>query len=84
MSGFQSTRIFFLKDIVQIGVKKSLLLKNKTCTSEYKIIDLNGDVIVGSFYDKELQRTNQKEFRIEKVIKKKVNKIYVKWKGYGN
>ena len=33
---------------------------------------------------KELQETNQKEFRIEKVIKKKENKLYVKWKRYDN
>ena len=33
---------------------------------------------------KELQKTNQKEFRIENVIKKKRNKLYVKWKGYYN
>ena len=45
------------------------------------ISDLNGDEIVGSFYEKELQKTNQKEFRIEKVIKKKGNKLYLKWKG---
>ena len=38
----------------------------------------------GSFYEKELQKTDQKEFRIEKVIKKKVDKLYVKWKGYNN
>ena len=31
-------------------------------------------------YEKELQKTNQQEFRIEKVIKKKGNKLYVKWK----
>ena len=29
-------------------------------------------------------KTYQKEFRIEKVIKKKGNKLYVKWKGYDN
>ena len=38
----------------------------------------------GSFYEEELQKTNQKEFRIEKVIKRKDNKLYVKWKGYNN
>ena len=32
---------------------------------------LNGDEIIGIFYEKELQKTNQQEFRIEKVIKKK-------------
>ena len=50
----------------------------------YEINDLNKKLIIGSFYGKELQKTNQKEFRIEKVIKRKGNKLYVKWKGYDN
>ena len=36
------------------------------------------------FMKKELQKTNQKDFRIEKVIKRKGDKLYVKWKGYNN
>ena len=50
----------------------------------YVINDLNGEEIAGTFYEKELQKTNQEEFRIEKVIRRKGNKIYVKWKGYNN
>ena len=50
----------------------------------YVINDLNGEEITGTFYEKELQKTNQKEFRIEKVLKKKGDKLYVKWKGYDN
>ena len=50
----------------------------------YVINDLNGEEIIGIFYEKELQKVNQKEFRIEKVIKKKRNKLYVKCKGYDN
>ena len=50
----------------------------------YVINDLNGEEIVGTFYEKELQKTNQEEFRIEKVIRRKGNKLYVKWKGYDN
>ena len=50
----------------------------------YIIIDLNGEEIVETFYEKELQNTNQEEFRIEKVIKRNGNKLYVKWKGYDN
>ena len=46
------------------------------------ISDLNGEKIAGRFYEKELQKTNQKEFRIEKVIKRKGDKLYVKWKRY--
>ena len=47
----------------------------------YFINDLNGKEIIGTSYEKELQKTNQQEFRIEKVIKKKCDKLYVKWKG---
>ena len=50
----------------------------------YVISDLNGEEIVGTFYEKELQKTNQTEFRVEIVIKKKDDKLYVKWKGYDN
>ena len=47
----------------------------------YVINYLNGEEIIGTFYEKELQKTSQNEFRIEKVFKKKSN---VKWKGYDN
>ena len=45
---------------------------------------MNGEEITGSFYEKELQKTSQKEFRIEKVLKRKGDILYVKWKGYDN
>ena len=45
---------------------------------------MNGEEIAGSFYEKELQKTNQKEFRIEKVLKRKGDKVFVKWKEYNN
>ena len=45
------------------------------------INDLNGEEIVETFYEKELQKTSKKESRIEKVIKRKGDKLYVKWKG---
>ena len=44
--------------------------------------DLKREEIVGTFYENELQKANQKEIRIEKVIKRKGNKLYVKWKDY--
>ena len=64
---------------------KSFLKKVKnTAPWTYVINDLNGEQIIGTFYEKELQKTNQQEFRIEKVTKKKGDKLYVKWKGYAN
>ena len=50
----------------------------------YTIDDLNDEEITGIFFEKELQKSYQQEFRIEKVIKKKGDKLYVKWKGYDN
>ena len=50
----------------------------------YVINDINGEEVTRTFYEKELQKTNQKEFRIEKVIERKGDKLYVKWEGYNN
>ena len=36
----------------------------------YVINDLNDEEIIGTFYEKKLQKTDQKEFRIEKVLKR--------------
>ena len=45
---------------------------------------MNGEEIITIFYEKELQKTSQKEFRIGKVLKRKDDKLYVKWKWYDN
>ena len=50
----------------------------------YVINDLNGEQIVGTFYEKELKATNQQKFRVEKVLKRKGDELYVKSKGYNN
>ena len=57
---------------------------NNTAPWTYVINDLNGEEITGTFSEKELQKASQEEFRIERVIKRKGNKIYVKWKEYDN
>ena len=45
---------------------------------------MSGEEITDSFYEKELQKTSEKEFRIEKVLKRKCDKLRVKWKRYDN
>ena len=50
----------------------------------YVLNDLNDEEIIGTFYENELQKTKQNEFRIDKVIKRKGDELYVKWKGYDN
>ena len=52
----------------------------------YVIGDLKGEEIVGMIYEKQLQKTNQTEFTScqVKLIKRKGDKLHVKWKGYDN
>ena len=74
-----------LKDTHETGVEVFVVSKIENIVPwTYPINDLNGEEITGTFYEKELQKTNQQEFRIEKVIKRKGDKLYVKWKGYDN
>ena len=55
-----------------------------TVTWTYVINDLNGEEIIGTFNEKELHKANRKEFRIEKLLRKKGDKLYIKWKSYDN
>ena len=66
--------------------EETLIIKKikNTVPWTYAINDVNGEEIIGTFYENELQKTDQKEFRIEKALKKKGDKLYVKWKGYNN
>ena len=60
---YQNIKTFFQKAMFQIGLKKFLWLKKL-----YVICDLKDQEIVGMFYEKGLQKTNQKTFRFEKAI----------------
>ena len=63
--------------------ERFIIKKNKNVMPwTYLIENLNEEETIGTFYKKELQKTSQKEFRIEKVIKRKGNKLYIKEKGY--
>ena len=56
----------------QIGLMKFLRLTKveNTLQGTYVISDITRREIVGTFYEKELQKINQKEFRVEKVMKR--------------
>ena len=76
----------FAKDYLPNWSDEAFVIKKvkNTVPWTYVISDFNGEEIVGTFYEKELQKTNRKDFIVEKVIKRKDNKPYVKWKGYDN
>ena len=59
---------------------------NLTKPVTYHVVDLLGEKVEGSFYEKELQKAKQQTFRIEKIIRRdnKKKKALVKWKGYSD
>ena len=50
----------------------------------FKLVDLLGEEVTGSFYEQELQKNNQEVFRVEKVLFEENGKSFVKWKGYSD
>ena len=76
----------FAKDYVPNRSEEVFVIKNVKNTVPWTdvINDLNGEEIVGTFYENELQYTNQKEFRTERVIKRKGDELYANCKGYDN
>ena len=76
----------FAKDYTPNWSEEVLVIKKtkNTVPWTYVIDDCNGEEITGTFYEEELQKIDQQEFRIEKVIKKKGDKLYEKWKEYDN
>ena len=57
------------------------------CPAMYKIEDLAGEPIKGSFYEKQLQITEQTTFRVAKILRKRKvrggkEQVLVRWFGY--
>ena len=50
----------------------------------YYLKDLNDEKLDDTFYEQELQKTNLTLYVIEKIIKIKNDKLFVKWRGYNN
>ena len=80
------SKTLLARDVSKFFIEEVFVIKKlkDTVSSTYIINNIDGKKMVGLFYEKELQKTNQKKLRIEKVIKIKGDKIYVKWKGHDN
>ena len=76
----QNIETFFAKSYVPNWSEEIFVITKvkNTVPWTYVISDLKVEETVETFYEKELQKTNQKEIRVEKVIKRKGNKLYVK------
>ena len=91
---------FSVGDEVRISRKKKVFEKGYTTrwTNEiftikeiretdpitYKLMDLEGKEIKGTFYTEELQKTKEQIYKIEKIIKKENGRSFVKWEGYSD
>ena len=86
MLEYQNIKIYLQKPVFQILSEEVFVITKvqNTVPWTYVISDLKSEEIVGIFCEKELQKTNRKEFIFEKIIRRKGGKLYVKWKGYDN
>ena len=77
-------KTFLQKSYVPNWSEESFVIKNvkKTVLCTHVASDLKDEEVVRTLYVKELQKTKQKEFSFEKVIRRKGEKLYVEWKGY--
>ena len=84
MLEYQNTKMFLQKVTLQIGQKKFLPLKRlKTLfLGHMLLVTLKEKELLERFMKKNCKKRNHKEFRIKKVIEKKGDKLYIKWKGY--
>ena len=81
----QNIKTFLQKAIPNSSEEVFVIKKVKNTVSWiYVISDVKGKAVVGTFCEKELQKTNLKKFIVEKVIKRKDDKLYVKWKGHNS
>ena len=73
---YQNIKTFLQKALIRIGLKKFFLIKNvkNTVLQTHVISDLKDKKVVEIFYKKELQKTNQKKFKVEKVRKRNGHK----------
>ena len=94
----KSKSLLKIGDKVRISIQKKLFEKGATANwSEeifeitevlptqpivYRIKDLIGEAIDGSFYREQLQKTDQSVYRIERILHRRGNEVLVKWSGY--
>ena len=78
MYEYENAKIFW-----QQAEKVFLIKEIKDCLPRiYIISDLNDAKIVGKFYEKAMQKTGYFQLKVEKLIKRKSDRMYVKWKSY--
>ena len=78
MLEYQNKKTFFAKGYTPNWYEDVFVIKEVKTTGH--LVLMICEEIIGTFYEKELQKTSQQGFRMEKVIKRKGNKIYLNWR----
>ena len=83
---YQSIKNFWEKAVFPIALKRFLQLsKLKTlCRGYMLLVILKAKILLELFTKKNCKKQMKKKFRVKKAIKRKGDKLYVKWKGYDN
>ena len=83
MQEYQNIKIFLQKVTFHIGSEKVFAIKKvkNTVPWTYVVSHLNEEQVASTFYKKELLKAYQKEFRVEEVIERKSDKLYITWNG---
>ena len=86
MLQFKNIKNFLLKVTLPIGRKKFLLLVKLKIQllGLILLVTWMASLLLEVFTKKEFQKTSEEKIRIEKILKRKGDKLYVKWKGYDN
>ena len=84
MLEYQNIKILLQNTMFQFSLKKFLWLKKSKilCRRHSLLLILMEKKLLECFPKNICKKINQKEFRVEKVIKKKGDKLYLHWKGY--
>ena len=83
---WQKYKNIFTKGYTPNWYEEVFLMKKVKNTLPWTCVisDQHGEEILGTFYNKELRKTNEKVFRVKTVTKRKDGRLYIKWKDYDN
>ena len=74
----------FAKGYTPNWSEEAFVIKLKILCCGHMLLMILMEKLLEHFTKTNCKKTNQKEFRIGKVIKRKGGKLYVKWEGYNN
>ena len=86
MLEYQSIKNFWEKAVFPIALKRFLQLSKlkRLCRGYMLLVVLKAKILLELFTKKNCKKQMKKKFRVKKAIKRKGDKLYVKWKGYDN